>query len=1245
MAGCKYYIGSKEYTEQEFKDFLLKEGLDSFVGDKSIDLNKLKPKQDIGDRARDLAQKLRSGDKNVLPNWLQANLPKGTQKQGIDINEAFANALDTFADVYDKVKDFKKAVEEASKHITDWYKENGIKYDEADLKAKLSAEFNRQLPNEQLGGRDEDIVNTGRKFTKQMLQDEELSSESKSEIAKTLDYATQTNAMSIKEASETIKKLGADESFKLVTQGELQPAVRVVMGQALIKKFNELHKNATDEATKNYYLDRTIEAANFVTKKLATESGQMIQAFSLYSRLTPEAQLRDAIQDRQIQVKNKKSKRQPDVDNIGNKFKKVNEEAINEVVKDKDIDNTVNKIDSERTKKAKIKIEKAKRERQNIINKYKNDKGKILYSTVGLTKEGIEFVGDIAKTYIDEGIANLDILAEKIINHLKEVSGKDVNDDIRKQVHELADKNINKSDIKLIGGELKAQKLKINEIIKKHYTEVDKIKKSLSDKLVEQAGLEGDEAKELSTKVQEAFDRIANRKKRDILYNEKARFEKIQRGLQGNTKVEPKTLQSEMIRYSNMGAFENSEMLDMIADKLGLGKLNSEQINKITELADKIQKAPEGSPKNDATEDLLAYRANIKGTDWADVAQGMWYANVLSGSSTHKKNIVSTFFNTMSDIGVEMIKNPKDIPFLFAGGAVGLKKGVVSSFHTLLTGRSPIHVSKIETPNVLERKRFYGGAFNPANWMKYVTRLMVAEDVLQFQGMKEARAYQLAIKEARAEGNTSMFSKKTWDRVNELLLNTPKRLAEAKAQVKEEGLEGYEAQRRVYEIMETSRPIQMTEDAYGFAAHGTFNHETEGTLGALSMGIASALNIPMGKAGTPLRYGIPFTRIITNVVNIGLDYTPVGAIRAARGVRGFESFKDNHVVSKAYVKLTSDQRKSLVIKSALGMATLGAFSALHNAGIIQVSGGGSDDIKKKLQMQEEGWKPYSIKYNGKWYSYQYTPMAIQLGFLGNYNDASKYMGAEELNKRLEISALRFGNQIADMTWINSASTLLGSLTADKADEGERLLSNTLSSTAKGFVPFGNFITQNLQSFQEAYNIPQKQATTMWEKMKADIPIARNTLNDKINALGEPVIRKNGLFVSTEKDDKVWKLLIEKNGWVAPITQKSLIVFDDKTMQDRPVTNDEFYNFSKLRGQKIKQGIEKLMENGATETIKGFTNEGFKFDIKDVPAKDLSSNQFNQVLEAIKSKATEETKQEMFNPSKSKKLEIKIKTSQ
>lgn len=100
------------------------------------------PKQDsLADKARNKAAKLRSGEENVLPDWLRADLPKETKKQGASINEAYAAALETFADVYEKAQDFKKAVDEAFKKLSDWYNENDIDFDEKDLKAKFEAEM------------------------------------------------------------------------------------------------------------------------------------------------------------------------------------------------------------------------------------------------------------------------------------------------------------------------------------------------------------------------------------------------------------------------------------------------------------------------------------------------------------------------------------------------------------------------------------------------------------------------------------------------------------------------------------------------------------------------------------------------------------------------------------------------------------------------------------------------------------------------------------------------------------------------------------------------------------------------------------------------------------------------------------------------------------------------------------------------------------------------------------------------
>ncbi|HET8686774.1 MAG TPA: hypothetical protein VFM18_08925, partial [Methanosarcina sp.] len=371
---------------------------------------------------------------------------------------------------------------------------------------------------------------------------------------------------------------------------------------------------------------------------------------------------------------------------------------------------------------------------------------------------------------------------------------------------------------------------------------------------------------------------------------------------------------------------------------------------------------------------------------------------------------------------------PKAIPYLITGYFEGVARGRYEAGHTIKTGRSPIHIRKVETPSILERKTFFGGNANPLNWMKYVTRMMVAEDVLSFQGLKEARAKQLARRYAQSEGYNT-WSKAGWSRVNEILLKTKQRKEIAEQQAIEEKFKKgtVEFNRRVYELMELDRPLEMVEQSYGFAAKGTFNHETEGALGAITNAVSWGLDAVNIGGTKPLRFIVPFTRIITNVVNNQLDYTPIGYIRAIRGQRGISTFELNPVTKSAYKQLSKEERIQLASKATIGITLALAFQALHAAGVIAVTGGGPDDYDKKKQLMESGWQEYSIKIGDTYFSYKYTPLMFVLGFLGNMNDAEQYGSDDDdtFIKRLELGLARFDNMIIEGTWINSASTFLG----------------------------------------------------------------------------------------------------------------------------------------------------------------------------------------------------------------------------
>lgn len=120
------YIEEQEqlkYTQKDFDEELKKE------------LQKAQQSTGAGAKARELASKIR--EKGVLPDWLKASdaqqqfiKDNDVKNNGININEAFAKALETFADLHDATNNFKESVKEAFSHIRDWHNENKLKFNE-----------------------------------------------------------------------------------------------------------------------------------------------------------------------------------------------------------------------------------------------------------------------------------------------------------------------------------------------------------------------------------------------------------------------------------------------------------------------------------------------------------------------------------------------------------------------------------------------------------------------------------------------------------------------------------------------------------------------------------------------------------------------------------------------------------------------------------------------------------------------------------------------------------------------------------------------------------------------------------------------------------------------------------------------------------------------------------------------------------------------------------------------------------
>ena len=708
------------------------------------------------------------------------------------------------------------------------------------------------------------------------------------------------------------------------------------------------------------------------------------------------------------------------------------------------------------------------------------------------------------------------------------------------------------------------------------------------------------QAKELGDAISKEFDRIMASKKSEILermFQEKVTTKK------GKVKHD---LETELEKLLNLGAFSDEAIMNMWADANGYPKLTEENYKELERLAQLVVDAPDGIKKYRAIEDMLKYQATIKGVDWRDVGMSVWYANILSGYNTQLINAVSTGINTFANFMLNAIKqNPKNTAFIAKGLYDGFVNGLFAAKDTFQTGYSPILKGKVDAPSALEIKRFMGGNYNPANYLKYVRRVMMATDVIFFEAAKEMRAYQLAVNMAQQEKRDvpdlkireraqAILNKTDFDqqrikddamveyqseleRIDAMPVNTATKI-KMKAQASRD------IPRRVFEKMQQSRDIPAIVDpSSDFASRTTYNYAPEGTLGVLTRQLSAALNkLPL------LRFFIPFTNIIANVANEQINYTPIGFWRA---------YKGGSISGKRNTEITDLEKAELYTKAAIG-TTLMTLTYILAKGIgdddeplLDITANGTGDYSKNYNLSNNGWQAYSFRFKKPdgtytdWISYQYTPLQVGLSMIGNLVDYEKYRGEksddETVMKKLSLAFSASTRTFLDATFLSSLNDLLLIAMDPFSPNAISNFTKSLQNTSKNFV-IPNLYTQSFKQVQESFDMPNKEVKdTYMGWLLRDIPVAREMYKDQINVLGEPVIPDTDKFTSGKDEDKSWhySVLGTKLFNIKKPSIRTVVVTDPKTLENTPLNENEYYLFSLYRGQFIKEAMdEELKEN-------------------------------------------------------------------
>lgn len=635
---------------------------------------------------------------------------------------------------------------------------------------------------------------------------------------------------------------------------------------------------------------------------------------------------------------------------------------------------------------------------------------------------------------------------------------------------------------------------------------------------------------------------------------------------------QPKTIAQKIIEAVNLGATDDEAAYNAIADTYRLPKFDPAVAKDLSNRANEIQKmiadGKEGFQTDRKTSEMLNVLANQEDRMmplWKKIGAGqmsVFYGNLFGPATIVRKSIseVSNFVSTISSMGIAEMRHGDmlALPRSFAAGIRGLIiRGAPDAANIMATGyglRAGDHSFAYESKRV-ERGAIYSDVpvlrhlNKPLSALyKPVGRVLQAGAAFFYAGANEARANMLAYRMAKADQRAGRIPDEAniRQRLSQILGNTAEQRASATAQAASEGLTGREAKLRAAEIIEQSRPEDLRKQAAAFGARATYMQKPEGFMGALSGAVEK-----IGRDFPAFKLLVPVHRVVSNVFNNFLSYTPVGISGAMRMARE----GDMDTAAQQYVKVALG-----------GLSTIGAYALFSSPNGPQLYGGGPNDYQKNKQLRDSGWIPYSIKVGNRYISYREWPVSLMLASLGNYMDGPRYngMGDKDAATRLTSALLATGRFSLSSSWISSASNLLTAFTSGNDKQTENSLKYAVGSAAGSLVPFNQ---KTFQTLDRLFDSNQYSSGDLAGMLGSQVAFARRLGQPTLNVLGEPVTQNPfSAFESVDKPDAVWQGLGAKGVWVPDIPKT-------EPLGDRTMTEDEHYRYVQESGAKIREALE------------------------------------------------------------------------
>lgn len=1089
-----------------------------------------------------------------------------------------------------------------------------------------------------------------RSFGVRFTEDKRIAQDIRDNIGTAKYYEPVPNTVTAKEAQRLVDERGIPQSMNAVMDENngIPFHVRSAMGQIVIKRLNQTYrglKNAGELSDAELVLDQATDMAEW-QMDYGTRLGQGVQSFAMWVRLSPEGKLltfkRAVNKARQRHLALKGGEVQ--------QILKGMEDAGIAEVKPEDVTPAVPAIRKALATRA-VKAQRAAAKGDEDISIWQEYKDSIAKQLLTIASPKNAKPDPPLQEFADRLLANVEPLIRKpemvrekpdLYGRLREVvenfdkyrdawneaiahirgkyDQKSVAElsEIERRITDLNSAFQTKAFDRVFADAVRQAEINFQDVARDHYLSRQRTRDSLIADIQKGLGIQlsPEDAADLASKIEQRMEAKVIIARQRIL-----------KGMEKTNKTAKKasSVTDKIVEAARIGVLNEQKFYDIASEKLGLPKYDQDVAAHILELAGHVEDTPEGIPQDRAILNLNKYIAEQKGFGAEDLPFGIYYGNILSGYNTHIVNALDTALNVISEVNGLAIQDPRAAAKVYGGMLRGFVDGRLDALMALSEGRMATDEKWMEAPRLMEIARFgekggvpiqgYGALGRAAkavaeskpgtvlNAYKYVTRLLAASDAVMYRSAKEARASLLAYRMAKAEG----LSGDALDiRVREILALD--RDSDFTAQAIREGFTGREIQTRAVELRDMIRDKDIDSDAADFAGEATYNHEPHGVLGfvASTIGTLSQGKVK-GREVAPLKLlklFVPFTRIVANVTNRGLNWTPYGFKRALAGYSGNEP-------------LSPEARRLMITRATLGTAGLALLGGMQHAGVLEIHGAGPSDSEKRRQLQAAGWRPYSIQVGDHFFSYVYTPMGLGLSMVGNITDAERYHELEQKDvlTRSAYAVARLGSTVFSQSFLSGLSRLFNAL-SESPQESVSAVKQTLSSTVSSLTT-----PAIAKDIYKLWDNKAYQSNTLMQDLIRNTPFAALALKPQLNAFGEPVRVQRQRFLDVMTSDPEWRFVVEKGLRVPVPSRTSEIEETDArgVKSKRRITPEEYYELLLKTGPRVKFWI-----GTNRDKLAGQTEQEAQDDLSkaagDITADEMKNLRRNVKLEAYQKAA-------------------------